>query len=140
MSSISSLVFSGYNTASSSNSRSLNSQSTAATSTDDATQAETETDPVTKAFEDAATLGEDLATEWSRAQAKAELVYQLITGGKMDDGDVQDNITNMLLTAYDQLHTSSDKDALLEDMPGYALALEQWASMNNTTSTFSILA
>ncbi|MFD1695187.1 hypothetical protein [Roseibium aestuarii] len=121
-------------------SRQLAGANTSAAQSGTSEAAEDTRDPVTAALEDAEALGEQLASQWEQAKAKAEIVYQLITGGKIEGEETQDLITNMLLTAYDELYTAEDQNAVLEDMPSYALALTQWGHEHKTTSTYSLLA
>lgn len=142
MTSISSLVYSAYSAAST---RSLDqsttdAEATASTTDSDTTEDTEASNPVSEALANAEDVGDELASSWAQATAKAEMVYLLITGDDMSGDDSQDLITNMLLTAYDELYSTSDEGVSLEDMPSYASALSAWAELNGVTSTISLTA
>ncbi|WP_319532210.1 hypothetical protein [uncultured Cohaesibacter sp.] len=131
MSSISSLIYSGY---SSTLSSALSTYTSMMTS-DAATDSEDSAD-----LTDAEAVSDYLSSQWEATKAEAALVYQLITGTEMSGNDVIDPVTNMLLTAYDELYAATGGASTLEEMPSYAEALSAWAEQNGVTSLYNTSA
>tara|TARA_R110000850_G_scaffold195574_2_gene322002 strand:- start:251 stop:985 length:735 start_codon:yes stop_codon:yes gene_type:complete len=92
-------------------------------------------------FLDTQTSPEEKASlDWAKERAAAQASYQLQTRGHGQQVGSDDPIVNLLLNAYDELFAAFDSDMneRLENMPSYSRALEEWAELNSTSSSFSI--
>lgn len=83
---------------------------------------------------------EKASLEWAKERAAAQASYQLETKGQGQKVDSDNPVVKLLLDAYDELFAAYDADTneRLENMPSYQRALEEWADLNNTYSSFSI--